>query len=1008
MAGSSASRVVQIIYQAIDQVTGPTSRMAAATKNFANAHTNATSVLGKSTSALNTHIGSLAKLGISLKLVEHGMNAFRGATQRVNAVLQGIGVGVGIGSFYALERAIGSVVGIIPNLIGKGEDWLHKVDQISDATGLSAEQASRWAGIVAITGGDVDRFSNTLGRMGKAVTDNEKQFARFGVATRDMNGNLLPTEALLENIMNRFNELGPSSVKSAGLLDLMSRAGLDLADVMGLTGDQANALTQQLYRMGLIVSDTQAAAGEALARTRNMLDLSIQGIGTQLTIALAPALTSLINGISNLITNNLQKIVTFAYQAVSFVIGLIRGFLGIYGDFTNPAATSITAGPAAGGRIPNPPPAAQTTAKNRQRASGEDAVTQSINRQIAAIDKQIDALEQRQRIFDAAREKERLLADINELQAQLDDLKTKGIFAAGMTHLEEELARQKNAADIVDTEKQIAQARQKLRDFEFKQAIDAQRRLLEAQRKALEDQLRRHRDAIRKAAGSISDAFKPLHHDFQTLFKDGPADFGFNMTDAIKKASAQAQQAGIDIATSIREALFGKDIIGFKPGGLGGTETPAYVEHQKGLIETMQELINTIGNFVNTYLIPLMKTLFPPKPPGGAPQGDTGAALSALLKGDFGPIKNLIFGTPSAPDPIIGFIQKFMSGSALNGPPAGPGTGAGPDYIGDIMRVAPYVIPEVLSAAGGLFSRLIPTGGAGAGLGGPFGSVNLLSPLTRAMGPTGALYRAIDTLQDPLRQTSDASQSTATKVMNGVNVFNPNFPTITSNTGTTSSGVGKVTDTLGGTLAVDNTHFGNIDTNTLPIPGIRSMTGSLPTIKDNSDVLPGVRAMTGNLPGIKNGTDNLPGVRAMTGATATRLVSTKTAAQWLATINGAMNQISSNTSGSFFGSGVGTYAHRLDYGFSNLYPGRGFAGGGVGLTPMGGMTALMGEAGKEAVAIIRNPRPIYGEGSGGPGPTLDADRDIHVHVYLDGRQIEEIITKRQRRGRISTTYRSNG
>src|SRR4051812_29031932 len=111
----------------------------------------------KASATVNRVQQNVEKLGKSAGGVGHaigsGFDHASHAAAVFNSVLQGAGIGIGIGSFYALERILGRIVRIIPDLVSQGAQWANTINNISDLTGMSAVHASTLAGAQQILGG---------------------------------------------------------------------------------------------------------------------------------------------------------------------------------------------------------------------------------------------------------------------------------------------------------------------------------------------------------------------------------------------------------------------------------------------------------------------------------------------------------------------------------------------------------------------------------------------------------------------------------------------------------------------------------------------------------------------------------------------------------------------------------------------------------------------------------------------------------------------------------------
>ncbi len=286
---------------------------------------------------------SIAKIETSVKRLDSTMTKLRGrfATGFINSATNRL-MGVYTRGLYDLERAL-------PDLISKGQQWAATVNSITDATGMSARQASLLAGEQTILGGSTDTLARSMIQLGKNAIGNKKLMDEMGVATQDANGHNLSAIEIFDNLRARIARTGPSLLGTAAAAKVFGKSIGDLQDLLQLTPKQIAILDERVQQSGLIVSENANKIAEAAARARGTLDASITGLGNELWQGLAPTFIKLIEGISNVINKNMAAIVQFVDKAVIFVAQLVGDLLGI--DFN--AAGFIDNLTAAGTQINN-------------------------------------------------------------------------------------------------------------------------------------------------------------------------------------------------------------------------------------------------------------------------------------------------------------------------------------------------------------------------------------------------------------------------------------------------------------------------------------------------------------------------------------------------------------------------------------------------------------------------------------------------------------------------------
>ena len=978
-----------------------------------------------------------ASLGRALHQLDRITNVVGRGFNKFHAVLQGFGLGIGSSVFYTFERMLGRIGGLLPDLIERGEQWGDALDRIQDSTGMSAEAAFQLAAAAKFVGTSVDTLGMSLARFARNAIDNADAFHRFGVEIVYLNDGSVDVAATLTNVRRVMSDTGQSAEVTAGLMALLGRAGFEAADLLTLTDQQLRLITEDARASGLAMSQAQIDMQQELRRTRNHLDMALTGLGTQIMLGVAPALTSLIEGIAKAIQDNMDAIVRFAVQVVNFIAGLISGLFGI-----NLATISLagSVGALAGGTRALGDTMPDLANRANKAASGEDALTRSLNRQIDAIDRQLSAMDKRERAHDAARERQQLVGDIEEMRQQLEDLKTQGVFTAGMSEAEAELARQKHAADILDAQGQVNDAQERLREHDRDEAARLRRDELEAERAWLQKRLQQHTKFLRDLATQ-----QRIH--LPKLGLPGVSDddrgggvtaMGAGLTGAITQAAADARAAGLAMAANVKTfvdkvgefAMWAKGIIdtlGARPLGPG---TPSILEAGIGIYITRAILgVFGVGGAAGT---------------GVGVASTLGPALAALATSAVGAAAGLAA------------IPFLVGGDTAPGQTGTAGVPPGTYWDANLGMWVNGNLPKVNTPA-----VRDPATYYSPGLAQPVSTqvndpqLTALQNIERAVGPGGAFFQQLYNQTSDAGRTAEAAEGTAdaatrtaastagteSKLGAGINTSVTNTPTVNAATGFTIKGITTKVDVSNPALSALRFKNGKLSTTTLTgtqPPGC-FVAGTMVSTPSGEIAIEAIAIGDAVLAvDVENGLEVVPSIvtavhrhpanperRVRVTLTDGRVITATEGHRFFNPVRGDFYPLATFEPGflvhdaelgaveiasmkwltgkaDVYNLTVAIHQNYLVEGIlvHNIKPT--YAQGGL-FDTLGRMEMVVGEAERETVAVLKHPQRMSAGAFGAGNATY------HFHLEIEGRQIAEYITNWQQMnvGR-STTLRPGG
>lgn len=279
-------------------------------------------------------------LGLDSAQFETGARRTESTAQKLRTALLGVGAGMTAAS-----------AGITMAVRGQ----LQEIDALSkaaQATGTNIEALSQLRFAADQSGVSAEQLDTALQRLSRSMAGGADEFAALGIALRDSEGNMRPTEAVLFDFADRLAAMPDGAEKTALAMDLLGRSGAGLIPLLNGGSDSLRGLMAEADRLGLTVSGETAANVEAFNDSMSKLQAAGTGLARVLIEALAPTLERVAEWVSNAaewfgrLDPKMQSLITgggllvAALGPVVVTLGVVAGAVAAIGA---PIAAVVTA-----------------------------------------------------------------------------------------------------------------------------------------------------------------------------------------------------------------------------------------------------------------------------------------------------------------------------------------------------------------------------------------------------------------------------------------------------------------------------------------------------------------------------------------------------------------------------------------------------------------------------------------------------------------------------------------
>lgn len=228
-----------------------------------------------------------------------------------------------------LSGALGALVPVASGagLVAMGKGAINAADAMNDMsqkTGVSVEQLSRFQQAAIASGTDINAVSGAMIKLNKNMaTGNEKAaFALegLGISAKDASGKLKSADAIMLEVADRFAKMPDGAEKTAAAIALFGKSGADMIPMLNGGSDAIKSLSATM-------STTFAKGADQLNDKIAAVQSKLLQLGVSVGTALMPMLNTVADVVVGLgeafasLPGPLQAIITgFAALAAAFVV----------------------------------------------------------------------------------------------------------------------------------------------------------------------------------------------------------------------------------------------------------------------------------------------------------------------------------------------------------------------------------------------------------------------------------------------------------------------------------------------------------------------------------------------------------------------------------------------------------------------------------------------------------------------------------------------------------------
>ncbi len=301
----------QVRLSLVDRITGPINRLASRISGLSKK-------IG-----LDRVAASFGKVAGTFRGVADGVARSAGRLTSAFAVL-GTSFGGIVAGAYGVAKSTADVGAALTESsfkLGIGVEALQEYQYAAMMSGIEGEKLEKGIEKLGINAAEAAKGNKTL----------RKEFKDLGVAVKGANGQMRPTEAILNDTLSALADIEDPIQRNRVAFKLFGKSGVDLVKMLGDGSDGLKDMRNEARRTGNVMSTAAAAFGDEFGDNVDRLLTRLQGLKKFLGVQLLPVMNELVESVTEWVDEN-QELIR------SNISEFVKGLGKIIKDLLNPAS----------------------------------------------------------------------------------------------------------------------------------------------------------------------------------------------------------------------------------------------------------------------------------------------------------------------------------------------------------------------------------------------------------------------------------------------------------------------------------------------------------------------------------------------------------------------------------------------------------------------------------------------------------------------------------------------
>lgn len=244
---------------------------------------------------------NLFELFVKIGVDDQASDKISGLSSKLGKGLQ-TAAKVGTAAMVAIGKATVAAGTAFANNIKQTAEYADNIDKMSQKMGLSAQAYQEWDFIMQHSGTSMEALKAGMKTLANAVESGNDAFERLGITQEEIA--TMNQEELFAKTLEGLQGVTDETERTYLAGQLLGRGATELGALLNTSAEDVEAMRQQVHDLGGVMSDEAVKAGAAFQDSLQNLGVATSSLGRNLSSQFLPSVTSMMDGLSALITGD--------------------------------------------------------------------------------------------------------------------------------------------------------------------------------------------------------------------------------------------------------------------------------------------------------------------------------------------------------------------------------------------------------------------------------------------------------------------------------------------------------------------------------------------------------------------------------------------------------------------------------------------------------------------------------------------------------------------------------
>lgn len=259
----------------------------------------------------------VARLSLDSSEYKAGLEQSQGDTESFGGKLKSILTGAakaGVAAMVAIGAASVAMGTALIRETNKVAEYGDHIDKMSQKMGMTAQAYQEWDAVMRHSGTSIESMQASMKTLASAAETGSDAFAKLGMSQQEIAN--MSQEELFEKTITALQNVEDETERTYLAGKLLGRGATELGHLLNTSAEETQAMRDRVHELGGVMSDEAVKAAAKYQDSLQDMQTAISGASRGIVSEFLPAVTSIMDGITEIFGGDGEKGITLITEGV--------------------------------------------------------------------------------------------------------------------------------------------------------------------------------------------------------------------------------------------------------------------------------------------------------------------------------------------------------------------------------------------------------------------------------------------------------------------------------------------------------------------------------------------------------------------------------------------------------------------------------------------------------------------------------------------------------------------